>query len=147
MRQLTAHFSLKELTDSTKAVEQGIDNTPPDDIVAHLQVAAEGMEQVRALLGFPIKVNSGYRCPELNKAVHGAVDSAHMNGYAVDFICPQYGDPTAIVRTIVASGVKYDKVIMEQSWVHISFDPKLRGVNLIAKFDANGDATYTHGVA
>jgi hypothetical protein len=148
MTQLTTHFSLEELTRSDTAVRLGIDNTPSDAILANLNVLAQGLEQVRALLNIfnrPVIISSGYRCPELNKALHGASNSAHMNGYAADFICPDFGTPLDIVKRIAASDLQFDQVIQEGTWVHISFDPKMRRDVLTAHF-VNGVATYTNGV-
>ena len=148
MTQLTIHFSLEELTRSDTAVRLGIDNTPSAEVLDNLQVLAEGLEKVRDLLGVynrPVLISSGYRCSALNKALHGSVNSAHMYGYAADFTCPDFGNPLAIVKKIAQSTLKFDQLIQEGTWVHISFDPKMRGEVLTAHFN-NGVATYTKGV-
>ncbi len=142
--QLTEHFSLLELTFSSTAERLGIDNTPPDDVIEHLKVTAAGLEKVRAVLGFPLHIDSGYRCDVLNAAVHGSKTSAHLDGYAADFICPAFGTPLEIVRVIVGSGIQFDQCIQEGTWVHISFDPRMRKEVLTAHFQ-NGQATYTQG--
>jgi len=121
--QLSEHFSLEELT---ATAHRGIDNTAPANLYPHLEALATGMEAVRALLGHPIHINSGYRSPALNKAVGGVPNSAHMSGYAADFICPEFGDPLAICRAVVESPIKFDQVIQEGSWCHLSFAPTLR---------------------
>jgi hypothetical protein len=125
---------------------RGIDNTASLEIVDHLKVAAAGMEEVRALLGAPIHVDSGYRSPALNEAVRGVPGSAHTAGYAVDFICPRFGAPLEIVKIIAASSVKFDQLIQEGTWVHISFDPAMRQEVLTAHF-VDGKATYQRGIA
>ena len=147
MTQLTPHFSLDELTRSDTAVRLGIDNTPSPEIVANLQMLAYGLEKVRFLLGLlnrRIIISSGYRCSALNKALHGAENSAHMYGYAADFICPDFGTPLDIVKKIADSDIKFDQIIQEGTWVHISFDPKMRRQVLTAHFN-NGVASYTIG--
>jgi zinc D-Ala-D-Ala carboxypeptidase len=141
---LSPHFTLEELTFSSTAVRLGIDNTPSEEIVAHLKVAAEGMEQVRAMLGSAVHVDSGYRCDILNAAVRGSKTSAHVLGYAVDFTCPAFGTPLEIVHLIEKSTIAFDQCIQEGAWVHISFDPQMRRQVLTAHFD-NGKATYTQG--
>lgn len=146
MTQLTEHFSLEELTFSSTAQRLGIDNTPSLEIISHLTTLAIGLELVRKSLGFPLHIDSGYRCPELNKAVGGATDSAHMQGYAADFICRQFGTPVEIVRLIANCGFQFDKCIQEGNWTHISFDPQARRKLLIAHFGPNG-TTYSEGVA
>lgn len=145
--QLSIHFALNEFVDSETATGQGIDNTPSAEIIANLTTTAHGLELVRSLLGFPLHINSGYRCPALNKAVKGVWNSAHLTGFAADIKCPEFGTPLQIVEMIVKSGIKFDQCIMEGTWVHISFDPAMRQETLTASFDAHGDATYTHGVA
>ncbi|UWZ82477.1 D-Ala-D-Ala carboxypeptidase family metallohydrolase [Occallatibacter riparius] len=143
--QLSDHFSLDEMTFSSTAVRQSIDNTPPPDVVEHLKATAAGLEQVRALLGLPLNIDSGYRCPALNHAVGGVPTSAHVTGYAADFVCRSFGVPLEIVKKIQADGtIQFDQLIQEGTWVHISFDPKMRGQVLTAHF-VNGKATYTQG--
>ena len=142
--QLSEHFSLDELTASTTAVRLGIDNTAPPEVVEALKVAAAGLEQVRTLLGRPMHIDSGYRCPQLNAAVRGAKNSAHMSGFAADFVCPDFGSPIEIVHAIQASPIPFDLLIQEGTWVHISFAPNLRRQVLTAHFGPAG-TTYTQG--
>ena len=103
------------------------------------------MERVRELLGnVAIKVNSAYRSPAVNKAVGGSKTSAHTLGYAVDFTA--YGHtPLTIANTLAKSDLKFDQLIYEGTWVHISFDPKMRREVLTAKFK-DGKATYLKGI-
>lgn len=144
---LSTHFTLDEACFSSTALRCGIDNTPNQDVVTQMLDAANGMEQVRALLrGLPIHIDSWYRSHDLNIAVGGANNSAHMLGYAVDFICPQFGTPLEIVRTIVRSAIQFDQCIEEGRWVHISFAPAMRRKALTATF-INGVAHYSEGVA
>ncbi len=128
-RRWPPHFSLAELTVSETAERQGIDNTPPPAIVEKLRFTAHAMESVRDLLGVPVVVLSGYRSPELNRAVGGSANSQHMRGEACDFIASRYGPPLAICRAIVDSDLPFDQLIFEGGWVHISFvaDRKPRG--------------------
>lgn len=120
MTQLTEHFSLEELTATSV---RGVDNTPGPQELLNLGYTARGMELVRTLLNQAISINSGYRSPAVNKAVGSkAKKSQHMEGRAVDFICPKFGTPREIVEAIKASDIKYDQLILEfDSWVHISF--------------------------
>lgn len=143
--QLTEHFSLEELVHSSTAIRLGIDNTPPDEILPNLKVLAQGLERVRSVLGHPIHIDSGYRCEILNAAVRGSKTSAHMQGWAADFICPAFGTPLEIVKVIVGSGIAFDQCIQEGTWVHLSFDPRMRKDVRTAHF-RNGEVTYTQGV-
>lgn len=125
--KLTAHFDLAEFTRSNVAAAKGIDNTPPPDVVRRIWSTAGHMEMIRALLGKPILISSGYRCAALNKAVGGVANSAHMSGYAVDFTCPDYGSPYKVAMELANSpSISFDQLILEGTWVHISFDPKMR---------------------
>lgn len=125
--RLSEHFDLAEFTVSRTAARKGLDNTPPQEVVDRLRATAAHLEVIRALLGRPLLISSGYRAPAVNAAVGGAVGSAHVLGYAADFVSPGFGDPLAICRAIVAAGVRFDQMIEEGTWVHLSFDPRMRG--------------------
>jgi putative chitinase len=123
MSNLSRHFTLTELT----VTDTDEDNTPSATALKRLTTTARHMEAIRALLRKPIVVNSGYRSPAVNKAVGGSLTSAHALGYAVDFVCPAFGEPIAICRAIKASKIEFDQLILEGNlWVHISFDPRMR---------------------
>jgi len=125
--QLSEHFTLEEATHSDTAIRQGIDNTPSTVQLENMKVAAVGMEKVRALLGSGITVNSWLRLPAVNIAVGGSGKSSHMDGWAIDFSCPAFGNPLAVAKAIEESGIKYDQMIHEFGrWVHISFAPEMR---------------------
>lgn len=138
---LTKHFTLQELTVSDTALRTGIKNTPSPLVIANLKTLAEGLEQIRALLGEPLHITSGYRSPTLNRFIGGSENSAHCLGYAADFKCIKQ-KPNEIVAKIKDSGIKYDQCIAEGTWTHISFDPKLRQQTLSALFDNKGKAQY-----
>lgn len=144
--KVSAHFTTEEVEFSSTALRLGIKNTLPVGLMTNVCNAAKGMEEVRALLGHPIHVDSWYRCPELNHSVGGASQSAHMEGFAVDFICPEFGTPLDICKAITASPIKYSKVIQEGKWVHISFKPPLNCEQMTAHFK-DGVPTYTQGIA
>lgn len=123
-QKLSTHFTLAEMT----VTSSGLPNVPNAQQLARLTATAQAMEAVRLLLAKPIKVNSGFRSAAVNRAVGGSLTSAHALGYAVDFVCPAFGDPMAICKAIAASGIEFDQLIMERNrWVHISFDPRMRG--------------------
>ena len=124
---LSPHFSLEELTASQVASRRGLDNTPAPEVLEHLKSTALRMEAVRDLLGHPVLVSSGYRSAAVNAAVGGVANSAHVQGWAVDFICPAFGDPFHICKAIDASRLEFDQVIEELGrWVHLSFAPSMR---------------------
>ena len=146
MTKLSEHFTLEELTFSATAQRKQIDNKPPAEVLDNMKRLAAGLEEVRAALGNkPMRINSGYRSPKLNRAVGGARLSAHMAGYAADFVCPEFGSPLKIVKALAATGIQFDKLIQEGTWVHISFAPEARRQLLTAHFGPNG-TSYTAGV-
>lgn len=139
--QLSEHFSLEELT-ATQV--RNVENAPSATILDALRDTAIRMEAVRALLDKLIIVTSGYRSPLVNRIVGGVVNSAHIFGRAVDFICPEFGAPIDVAKAIVdAGGIKFDQIIREYGWVHISFDPQMRG-DVLTKIRAQ--APYEKGL-
>ena len=83
---MSKYFSLKELIASTEAYKRKIDNTPGEEEKEHLEELMEFLDGIRSAWGSAIIVRSGYRCPELNKAIGGSKKSAHQAGYAVDCV-------------------------------------------------------------
>jgi putative chitinase len=124
---LSANFTLEEATFSETATRLGISNDPSHEQLENLKKAAEGMEAIRKLLGKPIRVSSWLRLPEVNLAVGGSRVSSHMDGWAIDFVCPSYGDPYAVAKALKDSEIQVDQVIHEFGrWVHVSFAPEMR---------------------
>lgn len=158
------YFTLSELTVSTLATREGIDNAPPQDIVLVLVETVQRLNEVRKLLGSPMHVNSGYRCEALEKILckkdyaawckrrsyrqHDASwnlyfsNKAHPKGHAVDFTCDGFGTPVDIVKEIAASKIQFDQLIEEGTWVHLSFAPAMRREVLTATFNLDGSPNY-----
>jgi hypothetical protein len=126
--QLSEHFSLAEMTVSANAARLGLSNAPPPEIMPRLKAVAGQLERVRELLGGkPIRITSAYRSAAVNTAAGGAKASAHLAGWAVDFVCPDYGSPLAVAERIERSSLTFDQLIHEHGvWVHLSFDPRRR---------------------
>lgn len=146
---VTSSFALSEFIVSHTAERLRIDNTPPAQILATLRnVLIPGMQHIRDLLGVPVVIKSGYRCPELNRAVRGAVASQHVDGHAADFVAPAFGSPREVAEFLVArmADVKFDQLIFEGAWVHVSFAPRPRNEVLTAHFTDAG-VSYTQGLA
>ena len=145
--KLSEHFNLDEFTASETALRKGIDNTPPPVVTEKLRMLAATMEQIRSLLGNnSIRISSGYRCLELNRAIGSGDLSAHVLGYAVDFTCPKFGTPKEVANKIAESPIKFDQLIYEGTWIHLSIDPRNRREALTAHF-GKGKTTYTKGIA
>ena len=138
--QLSPHFYLAEFTHTQIGERLGLDNGPPRAVFDNLKMTAQRMEVVRKILGdVPIIISSGYRSPQVNRAVGGAQDSAHCKGFAVDFIAPAFGTPYQVAKKLAEADprIEFDQLIYEMTWVHISFDPLNRRQIM----------TYQHGDA
>jgi len=146
---LTDHFNLNEFTASQTATRHGINNTPSQVATERLRMLATTLEQVRSLLGNnSIRISSGYRCLDLNRAIGSSDLSAHVLGYAVDFTCPAFGTPKEVANKIAKSPIKFDQLIYEGGnggWIHLSIDPRNRRELLTATFKG-GKAFYTVGI-
>lgn len=120
---MSVHFTRADLIRSKIAQERGIDNTPPEHLLLNLDATLAGAERIRAALGFPMFISSGYRSPYLNAAVGGSKTSQHMQCQAIDFTCPGFGDPEMIVRKLTSMRelLGIDQLILEKTWVHASF--------------------------
>lgn len=142
--RFSTNFSLREFVRSAKGEAFGIDNTPTPQVLSALRHTAMNMELVRSALGNrPIQINSCYRSPALNKLVGGVKNSDHLTGHAVDFVCPKYGSPFDCAIAIAGAGIKFDQLILEYGWIHISFAPRMRGMCLTIK---SARAPAEHGL-
>ena len=103
------YFTLKEFSHSDTAVSLGIDNTIPDKCVPHIETLVHYvLDPIRKHWGLPIRVTSGYRCPELNDEVCGVEDSYHMDGCAADIsaLDPERNvELMSLIRTLQILGV------------------------------------------
>lgn len=146
MTYLTDHFSLEEFIVSETAERLGLDNTPPPLVVNRLLITARGLEIARGVLtNLPVHVLSGYRSPEVNKAVGSGPGSDHVRGGAVDFICPRFGRPLEICRALVKGGLVFDQLIHEYGrWVHLSFRDAPR--SQLLTIDRHGTRAGLHEV-
>jgi zinc D-Ala-D-Ala carboxypeptidase len=120
--RLTENFSMAEFLASNTGERLGIDNTPDSARVrGNILRTAMLLERIRALLGKPIIITSGYRCLALNRAVGGAVASAHIEGLAADIIVPGFGVPYDVCRAIEPQMMEFgiDQLIYEHTWTHV----------------------------
>jgi len=147
---LSPHFSLAELTVSQAAERMGVRNEPTPQAHDNLRRLADVLEQVRGLLrGAPVLVSSGYRSPVVNGLIGGALGSAHMTGCAADFIAPEFGTPRQICQRLIDSGLVFDQLIYEGTWVHLGIaavGAAPRGQVLTAVFRPGQGAQYLKGL-
>ena len=126
MTQLSAHFTLEELTHTD---HRELDNTPNEQELANLNRLAAFLEEVKTVLGGkPIMVNSAFRSKAVNDAVGSKDTSQHRVGCAADLRVPGM-TPDEVVKAVIASGVGYDQVIREfDRWTHVSIPNDTNGL-------------------
>ena len=123
------YFTIKELCKSATAEQLGIDNSPNSEIVNNLKQLVEYiLDPLRERYGKPIHINSGYRCPALNKAIGGAKNSQHITGLAADITAGSPSKNKILFDLIIDMDLPYDQVIDEKKykWIHVSFSENPR---------------------
>lgn len=141
MGDVSQHFAMWEFTLSDVAVRHGIDNSIPDVFRPNVMALAKMiLEPAREALG-PIRINSGYRCPALNRLVKGSPNSQHLKGQAADI------HPLAVSLKELARYLQvhapFDQLILEfSSWVHVSYALEERGQILVSSLDSSGHPQY-----
>lgn len=128
---LTPHFTLEELVYSETATRLRIDNclypSRPEHqhIIENLRaLCVNVLEQLRTFAGCPIHINSGYRCPALNKAVGGVSNSKHIAGQAADIHLPsiEVGKKWfEYLKTIDHGQLIWETNAKGVSWIHVSY--------------------------
>jgi len=153
MIRLTKNFPLQEMIASDTARRLNISNEPNRRVLLNLMRLTSCLEVVREAVAFrkgyicPIIVTSGYRSPELNKAIGGSRTSAHCLGLAADLRCPQI-TPFELATIIAGTINNYDQVILEfDSWVHLglraSSNPRMQKLTAVKR---NGKTHYKSGL-
>ena len=150
---LTANFTLSEMVKSDTALRHDMDNTPGETEIANLKTLCEKVLQpVRDYFKTGVKVNSGYRHPEVNAKVGGSKTSDHCRGQAADIEIP--GIPNADLAVWIMENLEYTQLILEfytpgvpdSGWVHVSYDPaNLKKQNLTAT-KQGGKTVYLQGL-
>lgn len=150
---LSANFTLKELTDSDTAKKKGLDNTPTLQVIENLTILAEKILQpVRDHYGKSVKVNSGYRSPEVNASVGGSKTSDHCKGQAADIEIN--GVANGDLAEWITKNLKFTQVILEfytqgipdSGWVHVSYDPSNLKCQVLTAVKQDGKTVYLPGL-
>lgn len=118
------YFTIEEMTKSSTATAKHIDNTPNQTAIDNLTKLIEiVLDPLREWYGKPIRVNSGYRCKALNKAVGSkAKNSQHLYGEAADITAGSKEENEKLFNYI-KDNLEFDQLINESdfSWVHVSY--------------------------
>ena len=147
---ISKHISYKEGVHSITAIRKGIDNEPNEEQLANMKLVANNVfEPLRVFVNGPIKVNSFFRSPDLNKAIGGSTKSQHCKGQAID-IDDTYGKATnADMYWWIKENLDFDQMIWEfgnndnPDWVHVSYVSPDKNKNRCLKaYRDNGKTKY-----
>jgi hypothetical protein len=150
---LSANFSLKELTKSDTATRLGIDNTPDDETIDNLKTLCDKVLQpVRDHFGKSVTINSGYRSSETNQATGGSKTSDHVKGQAADIEIA--GVANADLAQWIMDNLDYTQLILEfytqgipdSGWVHVSYDPNNLKKQELTAVKVAGKTQYLQGL-
>ena len=125
---ISKHISDREGVYSITATRRGLDNTPDGEQLANMKLLAEKVfEPLRKWVGGPIRINSFFRGPELNKAIGGSSKSQHCKGQAVDIDDGGCNKTNAEMYKYIKDELEFDQMIWEfgdddnPNWVHVSY--------------------------
>ena len=150
---LTKNFTLAEMVKSDTALRHDMDNTPGEIEIANLkQLAEKVLQPVRDAYQKGVKVNSGYRHPEVNAKVGGSKTSDHCKGQAADIEIP--GVANADLAKWITENLDFTQVILEfytpgvpdSGWVHVSYDPENLKKQVLTATKQDGKTVYLNGL-
>ena len=150
---LTENFTLSEMTKSETSLRYDMDHSPPQEITSNLQaLAVHVLQPVRDHYGTGVKVNSGYRSPDVNAKVGGSRTSDHCRGMAADIEIP--GVPNAELAEWIRSNLLFTQVILEfytqgvpdSGWVHVSYDHENLKKQALTAVKEDGKTVYLQGL-
>jgi uncharacterized protein YcbK (DUF882 family) len=82
------------------------------------------LEDLRALANLPIRVTSGYRCPEHNAAVGGKPDSGHLHGDAADIVVEGHTVPQMVALAALVPEFAYGGIgAYDAGFIHVDVRP------------------------
>lgn len=128
-KKISEHFTLYEVCYSYTALKNNIDNIPTPQIILNAtKLASMVLEPIRKHFNKPLTINCLYRSPILNTKVGGAVNSQHRFGQAADFYIE--GVKIEDIFQWCKANLKFDQLIQEGTWIHISYAQKNRQQSL-----------------
>jgi len=147
---ISKHISYKEAVYSRTAQRRDIYNHPENDQADNMRLIAEEVfEPLRAWVGGPIKINSFFRSPDLNKAIGGSGKSQHCHGQAID-LDDTFGRATnAEMFEFIKENLDFDQMIWEfgsednPDWVHVSYvSPEENRKRCLKAYKQNNKTKY-----
>ena len=148
--KLSENFTLEELTYSKTADDKKISNIPKVEHIKNLQLLCDHILQpIRDAFQLPIKINSGYRSPELCLAVGSTIKSQHTEGKAADFEID--GIPNLQLANWIFKNLDFDQLILEywnpsednSGWVHCSYNKDNNRKQCLKAMRIDGKTVYS----
>lgn len=124
MEKISEHITYEEAIKSPTGLRLGIKNEPNEQQLNNMKIVAKMcFEPLRVWYGRGIRINSFFRCAELNKVVKGATNSQHVEGKAIDMDAGSKEENKKLFDWCKKNLV-FDQLINEYdySWVHISYN-------------------------
>jgi zinc D-Ala-D-Ala carboxypeptidase len=150
---LTENFTLEEMIKSETALRNDMDNTPGEQEIGSLKLLCEKVLQpIRDHYGKGVKVNSGFRHPDVNAKVGGSKTSDHCRGQAADVEIP--GVANAELAQWIADNLEFRQLILEfytpgvpdSGWVHVSYVADDNKKQIMTATKQNGKTVYLPGL-
>lgn len=150
MKRISNHVSYYEGVKSNTATRLNIDNTPEEQILDNMRGIAQNLfEPLRAWVGGPIKINSFFRCEDLNRAIGGSSRSQHCEGRAID-VDDTFGYKTnGEMFHYIKDNLNFDQLIWEfgtdknPDWIHVSYtSPATNRKRVLKATKVNGRNNY-----
>ena len=147
--KLSANFSVAELS---KTNVRQFDNTPSMQVIDNLQQLVDNVLQpLRDKFG-PVTVTSGYRSPEVNKAIGGSGTSDHCKGFAADIEIG--GKDNKELAQYIRDNMTFTQLILEfytpgvpdSGWVHVSYDKGNLKKQCLTASKVGGKTVYSSGI-
>lgn len=141
---LSKHVTRSEFERSETAINRGIDNSMNEWEIERAKLVCENcFEPIRAKVGAPIRINSGFRSGALNRAIGGATTSQHSLGEAIDLDLHDRD-----LFEWVIDNVEFDQLIFEggttdkADWFHISYRKGRLRKQVLRMVKKGGKSTY-----
>jgi hypothetical protein len=150
---LSPNFTLAEMVKSETALRHDMDNTPGEQEIAALKLLCEKVLQpIRDHYGKGVKVNSGFRHPEVNAKVGGSKTSDHCRGQAADIEIP--GVANAELAEWIRDNLEFRQLILEfytpgipdSGWVHVSYVAEDNKKQVMTATKKDGKTVYLPGL-
>ena len=145
--RLTEHFTFFELTSTSHNELLESNRESAKAFMKQLKYVAGTLEEIRAVLGVPLRVTSGFRNNALNKAVGGSATSGHTKGLCADIVPVglNVSDAFKLIIENKAQCPSLKKCIIEKvrgsEWLHI--ETKTEANQPQQFFSTNNGKSYT----